>query len=1433
MEDQDRMSHASSVVTISSFPVRSKDGDDRVQTFGKRCRAAKRDPNCPVVIRGWLNKKDSSGLKLWKRRWFVLSNYCLFYYKDSREESVLGSIPLPSYNILFCTPRECKNRKNTFKVVHQGMRSYFFSADTQEDMLGWVRALSQSACMEADSSISRRCSSYQDFTQIGGSSESVDLPHSPSLRGPRNAAHTNTSQRNPSQVARGRMGTPHSEPRGRRSVRGSPSPRTPSPIEFSSRRRDRTDEDSLPFHSGPNTPPKPTEFMGTGSLTPRGQLGSRPHTPVGRVDIRPQEDPPMTPQTMCYAPVSPKMEFKSAPHTPGTDRWQTINRPTPVYSSLHHTPSGRRAFGKSYSTGGKTDLLPPLPPSSRDPHVPHPPHHHHHHHHHHRSHMSVCLLPPPMSSKSELFKERETPPPIRPLESETDAVLTRLCGCDKLLQSLSLELAHLQVDKDSVQCALEMTRLQLDEWRKQGLRGQEGALTQKALLQEELVTIRARMCDVSLEMDRVWSQYERMESELSVFRSHLQHVCNFGMPQEQSQAQRELWMMDDILSGLRVNRDNFRVLLGFQMHTVPTGVFQKSSSHPGTPGSPTERMPSGLPTGVESEPPARPPLPQELQDTNQGRDQGHVWTDPNYEGIYGGPGDPLDRRGNSQSDLHGDRTQRETSESQSSSRWSTPDTTNKKGRMSEEEQIERMRRHQERVASRRKPPMSGPTSQTQYQSSEPKEEAPFPLRVTRVLTAVLPSSLIARRVSVEDPPPELATPLPEQIPPGRLTEQSKQILQKAPRRQLFEMPDKNSSWSQAEMREMSQEQPPAKRLARALQELASARQEQNSYGLNATRAQQSHSVTTRSSREDPWKEASNTESAVEAPRPQQGQDRAVVGNGGVASNGGGASDPRVRKEDGGHDTTREVLGGCQREEEKVEGHATLLTSAPDPDLCLTPEQREAKLRRVERIRERVIRSAVRESAVVPGHPLTRMERQELHNTPSTQKTYDKARKNREMPVSGPYEDVCGGWCHSDGRVLRSNRTVEPPTPGEKPLYEDEGKGHMKGHEGHIGNKTQHKGHGDRKGIMKCKKEKEPSTSSNKISSMTVYQTDGGLQFKRCEDKEQEEDQKELSSYHVESSSLSTNLKAEWFLSTNQWREFIPLRDHGIESLCQKETLNVDNEPTSHDAGTDSNGDTFSVSESLEKMLENHSLFYKITSDINLSDTDITMTDGQSVSNQGEEIEGATNEISTADEVTYRVVRPTDQQIEGRHPSESSKSYGTATDDSGDITTTNEQQDLTSKDRNAPLSANQTSCVSSKPGRYLCIYEEISDSDALPKATEEPIQESQGKIMQSQESRKPKPESSIHPESEQAPFMDVCGWAETGQENRGTVDMKVEQEGAGELKVANSSLSGERGDAVQKRYSLSKTNSLGLYEEERADRSASFGRGRVTVLRTSL
>ncbi|KAM9302107.1 pleckstrin homology domain-containing family A member 7 [Gastrophryne carolinensis] len=135
----------------------------RTYSFGKRDQSIKRNPSVPVLVRGWLYKQDSSGMKLWKRRWFLLSDYCLFYYKDSREEAILGSIPLPGYSISPTQPDDRISRKYSFKAVHAGMRAYiphrdhehaamrtyYFSADTQEDMNGWIRAMSQAALIQA------------------------------------------------------------------------------------------------------------------------------------------------------------------------------------------------------------------------------------------------------------------------------------------------------------------------------------------------------------------------------------------------------------------------------------------------------------------------------------------------------------------------------------------------------------------------------------------------------------------------------------------------------------------------------------------------------------------------------------------------------------------------------------------------------------------------------------------------------------------------------------------------------------------------------------------------------------------------------------------------------------------------------------------------------------------------------------------------------------------------------------------------------------------------------------------------------------------------------------------------------------------------------------------------------------------------------------
>ena len=57
----------------------------------------------PVTIKGWLYKRGNDGLKLWKKRYFVLTEYCLSYYKGAHDEKASGTILLPSYRYTFIT----------------------------------------------------------------------------------------------------------------------------------------------------------------------------------------------------------------------------------------------------------------------------------------------------------------------------------------------------------------------------------------------------------------------------------------------------------------------------------------------------------------------------------------------------------------------------------------------------------------------------------------------------------------------------------------------------------------------------------------------------------------------------------------------------------------------------------------------------------------------------------------------------------------------------------------------------------------------------------------------------------------------------------------------------------------------------------------------------------------------------------------------------------------------------------------------------------------------------------------------------------------------------------------------------------------------------------------------------------------------------------
>ncbi|XP_053174571.1 pleckstrin homology domain-containing family A member 5-like isoform X1 [Scomber japonicus] len=122
----------------------------KIHNFGKRSNSIRRNPSAPVIKRNWLYKQDSTGMKLWKKRWFVLSDLCLFYYRDEKEEGILGSILLPSFHISMLSVDDHINRKYAFKATHPNMRTYYFCTDTAKEMESWMKVMTDAALLHSE-----------------------------------------------------------------------------------------------------------------------------------------------------------------------------------------------------------------------------------------------------------------------------------------------------------------------------------------------------------------------------------------------------------------------------------------------------------------------------------------------------------------------------------------------------------------------------------------------------------------------------------------------------------------------------------------------------------------------------------------------------------------------------------------------------------------------------------------------------------------------------------------------------------------------------------------------------------------------------------------------------------------------------------------------------------------------------------------------------------------------------------------------------------------------------------------------------------------------------------------------------------------------------------------------------------------------------------
>uniref|UniRef100_A0A1A8D9W4 Pleckstrin homology domain containing, family A member 7b n=1 Tax=Nothobranchius kadleci TaxID=1051664 RepID=A0A1A8D9W4_NOTKA len=740
----------SSTVDTTSAPKTSRPSS-RVHSFGKRDQAIRRNPNVPVVVRGWLYKQDSSGMRLWKRKWFVLSDYCLFYYKDSREETVLGSIPLPSYVIAPVEPEDHINRRYAFKASHTGMRSYiynknsvigsqaehcgmrtyFFSADTQEDMNGWIRAMNQAALMQQSHTVKRDVekSAQQAVPQtnhihVAQKSESVHstnreealrdegtygsdvqgrsiqstqqekvgrlspdtsvfksgqptviqvvLPpeqngnvvyqrgfvsrmdsgkhvqrkntlaqveqwvkvHKGDPTKSASPAEYNLPRRTPplKPKASATESTYHSLPKSPRLLSGSSSPPTSSNLpsdykyahdrlshfrmstdermaskegmvwqlyEWQQRQQFRHGSPTAPIYTGPSftdassfrvtvemprsisVPPSPCEVPPSTPPSFKPLSPRRPHTPSDRRTIRPLDEMGPGDSTRSSSPgnICSRLSQTS----------QLERRSVPAMGYITHTVSAPSLHGK---TADDT-----------------------------YQHLKKDLeyLDLKVAGGQTL---KESGKPVKAAESDVDVKLSRLCEQDKILKELEARISSLKDDKDKLERVLDMSHQQMEQYQEQPTHVHKIAYQQR-LLQEDLVSVRAQMSQLSTEMAHAWEEYNRLEMSVEQLRTVLQaHMNHSDTPQpEKTEMKRELWRIEDVMAGLSTSKANYKITIDSIQN--PDRKLVPSLSEPTVPSLSSEVQPpprssvssilshtSTVPSLMEDNAPPRPPLPR-------------------------------------------------------------------------------------------------------------------------------------------------------------------------------------------------------------------------------------------------------------------------------------------------------------------------------------------------------------------------------------------------------------------------------------------------------------------------------------------------------------------------------------------------------------------------------------------------------------------------------------------------------------------------------------------------------------------------------------------------------------------------------------------------------------------------------------------------------
>ncbi|XP_076616139.1 pleckstrin homology domain-containing family A member 1-like isoform X3 [Chaetodon auriga] len=95
-----------------------------------------------AIIKAGYCVKQGAVMKNWKRRYFMLDENAVSYYKSEMEREALKVIQLKEiHKVQECKQSELMMRDNLFEMVTSS-RTFYIQADSPEDMHSWIKAIS-------------------------------------------------------------------------------------------------------------------------------------------------------------------------------------------------------------------------------------------------------------------------------------------------------------------------------------------------------------------------------------------------------------------------------------------------------------------------------------------------------------------------------------------------------------------------------------------------------------------------------------------------------------------------------------------------------------------------------------------------------------------------------------------------------------------------------------------------------------------------------------------------------------------------------------------------------------------------------------------------------------------------------------------------------------------------------------------------------------------------------------------------------------------------------------------------------------------------------------------------------------------------------------------------------------------------------------------